>query len=220
MYGLDLETDGIATAEKTDAYHKTDDLSSYGMAGTAIAAGAIVGVFALAETAEAQEGWRDKSGSSNGSWRNYDVNGGGNNYQGGSDVGSNVGSGIDTDGDGLSDHAELNTYGTNPRLIDTDRDGINDGTEVKFYGSNPRDIDTDWDGLADGKEVYHGTNLKHWDSDGDGWSDGDEVHRGTNPRNFRSHPGPRYHHRWNGHRGHHSGVRIRIGLPQLNISIR
>ena len=94
MYGLDLETDGVATAEKTDAYHKTDNLSSYGMAGTVIAAGAIVGLFALAETANAQEGWRDKGGSKSGGWRNYDTNGGGNNYQGGSDAGSS----IDTDG--------------------------------------------------------------------------------------------------------------------------
>ena len=216
MYGLDLESEGVAAAEKTDAYHKTDDLSSYGMAGTAIAAGAIVGVFMLAEDAMAQEGWRDKGGSKSGGWRNYDVNGGGNDYQGGNDAGS----GIDTDGDGLSDKAEINTYGTSPRIIDTDRDGINDGTEVFRYGSDPRSIDTDWDGLKDGKEVYHGTDLTHWDTDGDGWSDGDEVFRGSNPRNAYSHPGPNHHHRWHGRHYTRPGVHIRIGLPRLNMTIR
>lgn len=37
----------------------------------------------------------------------------------------------DSDGDGLSDRAERNTYGTNPNEADTDGDGVNDGTEIE-----------------------------------------------------------------------------------------
>jgi len=44
----------------------------------------------------------------------------------------------DTDGDGLSDGDEVNTYHTNPLLADTDGDLIPDGVEVQT-GSNPLD---------------------------------------------------------------------------------
>src|SRR6266404_5661805 len=44
----------------------------------------------------------------------------------------------DTDGDGLSDGDEVNTYHTNPLLADTDGDLITDGVEVQT-GSNPLD---------------------------------------------------------------------------------
>jgi hypothetical protein len=43
----------------------------------------------------------------------------------------------DTDGDGLTDGAEVNTHGTNPLLADTDGDGLSDGAEVLTYGTNP-----------------------------------------------------------------------------------
>ena len=36
----------------------------------------------------------------------------------------------DTDGDGLSDGAEVNTYHSNPHVRDTDGDGFDDGFEV------------------------------------------------------------------------------------------
>ena len=36
----------------------------------------------------------------------------------------------DTDGDGLSDVSETDTYGTDPALTDTDRDGLSDGDEL------------------------------------------------------------------------------------------
>jgi hypothetical protein len=42
----------------------------------------------------------------------------------------------DTDGDGLTDGQEVNTYRTNPLLADTDGDGVNDGLEVRA-GSDP-----------------------------------------------------------------------------------
>jgi len=37
---------------------------------------------------------------------------------------------IDSDGDGLSNAAEILAYGTNPFLADSDGDGVNDGDEV------------------------------------------------------------------------------------------
>jgi len=43
---------------------------------------------------------------------------------------------VDTDGDGLSDADETNTYNTNPIYIDTDLDGVNDGDEI-IQGSDP-----------------------------------------------------------------------------------
>lgn len=43
----------------------------------------------------------------------------------------------DTDGDGLTDGAEVNTYGTNPLVVDTDGDGLTDGEEVNIYGTSP-----------------------------------------------------------------------------------
>ena len=104
----------------------------------------------------------------------------------------------DTDGDGLSDGAEVNLHGTNPLLadadgddltdgeeithssnpfvMDTDEDGLNDGMEVNQYGSNPIIVDTDNDGFPDGVEVYdYATNPIVVDTDNDGLTDYDEV---------------------------------------------
>lgn len=99
----------------------------------------------------------------------------------------------DTDGDGLSDGEEVNTYGTCPRIYDTDGDGLSDGQEILIYGMDPLDPDTDDDGLPDGEEVvlfedldfdgllnydeiYFYSTMPHQpDSDGDGLNDGDEV---------------------------------------------
>lgn len=54
---------------------------------------------------------------------------------------------LDTDNDGLSDYAEINTYGTSPTNPDTDGDFINDGVEVA-NGSDPLD-NLSWPALAD-----------------------------------------------------------------------
>jgi hypothetical protein len=43
----------------------------------------------------------------------------------------------DTDGDGLSDEAETNTFATNPNDADSDNDGISDGNEVLVLLTNP-----------------------------------------------------------------------------------
>lgn len=55
---------------------------------------------------------------------------------------------LDSDGDGLSDFDEINTYGTFPSDPDTDGDFIDDGVEVS-NGSDPMD-DTSWPNFADG----------------------------------------------------------------------
>lgn len=62
----------------------------------------------------------------------------------------------DDDNDGLSDLQE-STVGTNSLLPDTDGDGLTDGAEVNTYGTNPLLVDTDGDGLSDGSEVAYGT---------------------------------------------------------------
>ncbi len=82
----------------------------------------------------------------------------------------------DTDGDGLMDGEEVNTYFTNPLNPDTDADGLNDGDEVYKYKTDPNKADTDGDGLKDGDEVmnYKSDPLKT-DTDDDGLKDGDEV---------------------------------------------
>jgi hypothetical protein len=64
--------------------------------------------------------------------------------------------GVDADGDGLSDRAEL-ASGTNMRVADTDGDGLADGREVNELGTDPTDEDTDADGIGDGVEVEAGS---------------------------------------------------------------
>ena len=101
----------------------------------------------------------------------------------------------DTDDDGLSDGAEVNTHGTDPLNPDTDGDGLLDGAEVNTHGTDPLDPDTDNDGLTDGQEVKGvkirerfevcnkkvrnsitvTTNPLVKDTDKDGLSDGKEV---------------------------------------------
>jgi hypothetical protein len=84
----------------------------------------------------------------------------------------------DTDGDGLSDGAEVNVRGTIPTIADTDRDGRPDGVEVNGpTTSNPLDADSDNDGVDDGTEVGAGTDPGNpndfpvQDADGDGVPD-------------------------------------------------
>ena len=64
----------------------------------------------------------------------------------------------DTDGDGLSDGAEVNQYKTDPAKADTDGDGLSEGDEVNKYKTDPVKIDTDGGGANDGAEVKSKTN--------------------------------------------------------------
>ncbi len=70
---------------------------------------------------------------------------------------------------------------TDPTLADTDDDGLSDGAEILTYGSDPFVADMDGDGLSDAQEVTHGTDLNNPDSDGDGLLDGWEVANQLNP---------------------------------------
>lgn len=82
----------------------------------------------------------------------------------------------DTDGDGLSDGAEILDYGTNATAPDTDGDGARDAVEIN-QGTNATVQDTDGDGLFDGEETELGTNPTKADTDGDGLEDGEEANR-------------------------------------------
>ena len=92
----------------------------------------------------------------------------------------------DTDGDGLTDGAEVLTHMTDPNLEDTDSDGLPDGWEVTYISStgvNPlapasnSDLasDMDKDGLSLTAEFKANTNPSLNDTDGDGLGDGWEV---------------------------------------------
>lgn len=68
---------------------------------------------------------------------------------------SNTNASIDTDNDGLTDAEEF-SLGTLINNRDSDGDGLSDYAEVKFYGSDPLNTDTDGDGYLDGAEVENG----------------------------------------------------------------
>jgi uncharacterized protein (DUF1800 family) len=90
--------------------------------------------------------------------------------------------GLDPDGDGLVNSAEL-ANGSNPQDSDTDDDGVLDGAEVAA-GTSPTNEDTDGDGLSDGAELHRlpaPTNPLLADSDGDGRTDKQEVQDHTDP---------------------------------------
>jgi hypothetical protein len=68
---------------------------------------------------------------------------------------------VDTDGDMLTD-AQETELGTNPELADSDGDGLSDFAEVGFEpgsatGTDPLLTDTDGDSVKDGDEVTNGT---------------------------------------------------------------
>ncbi|MCO5069369.1 MAG: hypothetical protein M9910_11925 [Kiritimatiellae bacterium] len=62
----------------------------------------------------------------------------------------------DPDNDGLTNDQEA-SLGTDPQKSDSDGDGISDGDEVNTYHSNPLNPDSDNDGMRDGAEVNSGT---------------------------------------------------------------
>ena len=63
----------------------------------------------------------------------------------------------DSDGDGLPDDLEKK-LGTNPHSADTDGDGLSDYAEIFVYRTDPLNPDTDNDGMSDGDEVKVGRN--------------------------------------------------------------
>ena len=91
----------------------------------------------------------------------------------------------DTDGDGLSDRAEITIHGTNPLNPDTDGDGLFDGDEIAV-SANPHVPDTDGDGLQDGTETEFGSDPLVPDTDEDGIDDFIEYRIGSNPTTAHS----------------------------------
>ncbi|WP_367873023.1 hypothetical protein [Luteolibacter sp. Populi] len=88
----------------------------------------------------------------------------------------------DTDGDGLSDGAEVLTHKTSPVNDDTDWDDLKDGDEITLHGTDPGLRDTDEDSLSDGDEILtHGTDPTLPDTDGDRMPDGWELDVGFDP---------------------------------------
>ena len=81
----------------------------------------------------------------------------------------------DTDGDGLMDGPEVNTYYSSPLKRDSDEDNLSDFDEVMEYKTAPGNPDTDADGLKDGEEIARKTDPNDSDSDDDRLLDGDEV---------------------------------------------
>ncbi|TKJ40634.1 hypothetical protein CEE37_06630 [candidate division LCP-89 bacterium B3_LCP] len=94
----------------------------------------------------------------------------------------------DTDGDGLNDGEEVNTYLTNPLNPDSDNDTLGDAEELQVTKTNPNNPDTDGDQLRDADELkQYMTNPNKPDSDGDGLKDPDEINtHGTDPNNIDS----------------------------------
>ena len=90
----------------------------------------------------------------------------------------------DADGDGLSNVAELKTYGTDPAVADTDYDGLPDAAEVAFWNSH---LTTSWDDDVDRDGLI---NLLDLDSDDDGLLDGEEIKLGSDPADPNSPNGP------------------------------
>jgi len=114
------------------------------------------------------------------------------------EVGKNIQSPIDTDGDGIIDVLDIDddndglstliegAIGTSPLRADTDEDGILDIDEVGKNTKKPTDtdndgiinaldVDDDDDGINTSDELRLGTNLLLADTDGDGISDRDEI---------------------------------------------
>ena len=95
----------------------------------------------------------------------------------------------DTDGDGLTDGAEV-AAGLSPHYVDTDRDGLPDDWELS-YGLDPLSTsgvngaagDLDEDGLSNLGEYLNGTDPSDMggDTDDDGVSDATEIQQGSDP---------------------------------------
>ncbi len=80
----------------------------------------------------------------------------------------------DQDHDGLTSQVELG-LNTAPDIADTDGDGLNDGQEVNTYKTDPNAPDSDKDGVKDGDEVSRGMNPLNPDTDGDGVPDAQDL---------------------------------------------
>ncbi len=101
----------------------------------------------------------------------------------------------DADGDGLTNEQEYVAY-AKPLVADTDGDGLSDGAEVNLHGSSPLNTDTDGDDMPDAWEVAHGLSPVvangFEDADGDRYPNVFEYFYGTDPSDRASVPTPTY----------------------------
>jgi hypothetical protein len=99
--------------------------------------------------------------------------------------------GGDYDKDGLTNAEELSA-GTDPARPDTDGDGLTDGAEVVDHGTDPTSADTDGDGMPDGWELGYGLDPRlddaGGDADGDGSTNYQEYRGGSDPQDPASVP--------------------------------
>jgi hypothetical protein len=65
----------------------------------------------------------------------------------------------DDDGDGVPDATE-NVLGTDPENADSDGDGLSDGAEVNVHFTNPSEGDSDGDGVSDRDELVAGADPR------------------------------------------------------------
>ena len=94
----------------------------------------------------------------------------------------------DSDNDGLGNAAEY-AAGSSPVLADSDGDTLSDGAEVNTHHSDPLRRDTDYDGLSDPDEVQvHGTDPAKEDTDDDTYEDPIELLSGSDPTDPASKP--------------------------------
>ena len=104
----------------------------------------------------------------------------------------------DPDGpDGLTNLREY-TESTNPAQSDTDGDTLSDGAEVLTHGTSPLNPDTDEDGMRDAWEQKYGLDPcaaadMMTDPDQDGFGNAYEYHYKTNPTNNASQPAATLH---------------------------
>jgi catechol 2,3-dioxygenase-like lactoylglutathione lyase family enzyme len=99
--------------------------------------------------------------------------------------------GDDGDNDGLTNLKEY-AAGTNPILLDTDGDTLSDGAEIDIHNTNPLLADTDGEGLSDSDEISgidgFVTDPNLADTDGDGFNDSLELSEGSDPTNGADFP--------------------------------
>ena len=97
----------------------------------------------------------------------------------------------DNEPDGLNNLGEQ-AAGTNPTIADSDGDSLTDGAEVNTHNTDPLVADSDGDGIDDGDELSASngyiTDPNLFDTDGDGFNDGLEIAEGNDPTNAADFP--------------------------------
>lgn len=88
---------------------------------------------------------------------------------------------IDSDKDGLTDKEE-EEIGTDPYNTDSDGDSISDSAEVKKWETDPLNSDTDGDGYTDDKEILSGTDPTENENEE---TDSDEVEEELEYKQYR-----------------------------------